>query len=73
MSTFVRFDEDHFGYLLDRSVHLSPQMAQEFGVRFEKAWPGRKLIVIQADTFEDLTGQYEILPLPVDPASTPDD
>ena len=59
--TLVRFDEDHFGYLMP---DLHRARALEMAAMFGEAWPGKKLIVIQADTFIDLTGQYEIVPIP---------
>jgi hypothetical protein len=31
---------------------------------FAEAWPGKRLIIMEADEFIDLTGQYEIVPIP---------
>ena len=59
MSKLIRFDEDHFGYLLE--VHLTHEEAHGLAEQFKNAYPGKRLIVIQADEFIDLTGQYEIV------------
>ena len=59
MSKLIRFDEEHFGYLVDTT--LSSEQAHTMVQVFQAAWPERKLIVMQADEFIDLTGQYEVV------------
>ena len=66
MSKLIRFDEDRFGYLVD--VDLTMETVHRMAVAFKEEWPGKKLIVMQADEFIDLTGQYEIVPIPSRPA-----
>lgn len=61
MSKLVRFDEDHFGYLA--APPMSAEQAHQIMLRFEKVWPGKSLLVFQADEFIDLTGQYQIVPI----------
>ena len=61
MSKLIRFDEDHFGYLMD--VHLTHEEADTMVRQFSNAYPGKRLIVMQADEFIDLTGQYEVVPI----------
>jgi hypothetical protein len=58
----IRFDEDHFGYLVP-AAELSERMIHELGEQWTAAYPGKKLIVMEADEFIDLTGQYEIVPI----------
>ena len=62
MSKLVRFDEDHFGYLVDSD--LRPDEARRIMDLFGSYWPDKKLIVVQSDEFIDLTGQYEIVEIP---------
>lgn len=62
MSKLIRFDEDHFGYLVESSFR--PELTVQFGEMFAEFWPGKRLIIMQADEFVDLTGQYEIVPIP---------
>lgn len=61
MSKLIRFDEDHFGYLVDHDI--TPDHARQMTRMFSEAWPDRTLIIMQADEFVDLTGQYEIVPI----------
>jgi hypothetical protein len=61
MSKLIRFDEDHFAYLVDHDV--SKDLAQSLSDLFQTANPGRSLIIMQADEFIDLTGKYEIVPI----------
>ena len=61
MSKLIRFDEDHFGYLVD--THIDSDQARRMAQLFEHSWPGRSLIIMAADEFIDLTGQYEIVPI----------
>jgi hypothetical protein len=62
VSKLIRFDEDHYGYLVD--MHLTPDRARWMQDLFAEAWPGKRLIIMEADEFIDLTGQYEIVPIP---------
>jgi len=62
VTKFVRFDEDHFALLIDTS--LAMDKARHMSAMFAEAWPGKKLLVVAADDFVDLTGQYELLPIP---------
>ena len=62
MSKLIRFDEDHFGYLVESDI--GPDQAKRMSEMFREMWPGRSLIIMQADEFLDLTGQYEIVPIP---------
>lgn len=62
MSKLVRFDENHFGYLTEEQ--FSDVEVHNFARSFENYWPGKKLIVVSADEFIDLTGQYELVPIP---------
>jgi hypothetical protein len=64
VSKLIRFDEDHYGYLTDHD--LRPEIAEQMGKFFTNAYPGKRLIIMEADEFIDLTGQYEILPIPSD-------
>lgn len=59
MSKLVRFDEDHFGYLVDQDI--SQGRAMVLRELFAERWPGKQLIVVSADEFIDLTGQYELI------------
>jgi hypothetical protein len=59
VSKFIRFDEDHFAYLVDGQV--PSDSAHSIMDIFHNYWPGKKMIVLQADEFADLTGQYEIV------------
>ena len=59
MTKLIRFDEEHFGYLIDHEVE--PDMAKRFFAMFKEYWPDKELIIMQADEFIDLTGQYEIV------------
>jgi hypothetical protein len=61
MNKLIRFDDDHYGFMVNN--RFSQEQAHEFGVYFNEFWPGKKLIVMQADEFIDLTGQYEIIPI----------
>lgn len=61
MSKLIRFDEGHFGYLMDGDI--TDEMAHVMSERFDRAYPGKRLIIMQADEFIDLTGQYEIVPI----------
>lgn len=61
MSKLIRFDEDHYGYLLD--FDIDDAGAHSMAEQFAHAYPGKRLIVMQADEFIDLTGQYEIVPI----------
>jgi hypothetical protein len=61
VSKLIRFDEDHYGYLLDRD--FTSEEAWRMVQMFRDAYPGKHLIVMQADEFIDLTGQYEIVPI----------
>jgi hypothetical protein len=61
MNKLIRFDNDHYGYMVDN--HFRSEQAHEFGVYFAEFWPGKKLIVMQSDEFIDLTGEYEIIPM----------
>ena len=61
MSKLVRFDDDHFAYLVH--TDLSPDLAKYVSDKFTDANPGKTLIVMQADEFIDLTGKYEIVPI----------
>ena len=63
MSKLIRFDEDHFGYLIEPHL-FRPEMAHEISTLFKEAWPGKRLIIMTADEFIDLTGQYAIVPIP---------
>ena len=58
---FIRFEQDYFGYLVDTDI--SGEEVHRIRTFFEEAWPGKKLIVVRADEFIDLTGQYEIVPV----------
>ena len=62
MSKLIRFDEDHFGFLVD-TASLDMEYAKQFSDTFAAGWPGKRLIVMAADEFIDLTGQYEIVPI----------
>ena len=62
MSKLVRFNEDYFGYLVDHD--FTSEEAWRIDRMFQNAWPGKRLIIMQADEFVDLTGQYEIVPIP---------
>lgn len=62
MSKLIRFDEEHFGYLVDHD--FTSEEAWHMDLMFKDAYPGKRLIVMQADEFIDLTGQYEIVPIP---------
>lgn len=69
MSKLIRFDEDHFGYLVDRGFDTAD--ARRFADLFREGYPGKRLLVIPAEEFIDLTeefidltGQYEIVPIP---------
>lgn len=65
MPKLIRFDEEYFGYLVERNTpRFTAQEAHEVREVFELSWPGKTLIVMQADEFIDLTGQYEIVPIP---------
>ena len=63
MSKLIRFDEDHFGYLVD-DRDMPADQAHYIAEMFQGAYPGKRLIIMQADEFIDLTGQYEIVPIP---------
>lgn len=63
MSKLIRFDESHYGYLVDMDSELTSEMAHRMREQFKEAWPEAKLIIMQADEFIDLTGQYEIVPI----------
>ena len=65
MTKLIRFDEDHFGYLSDADMMM--EEADYIGRSFEEAYPGKRIIVMRADEFIDLTGQYEIVPIPDTP------
>ena len=58
---FIRFEQDYFGYLVDTDIR--GEEVDRIRTFFEEAWPGKKLIVVRADEFIDLTGQYEIVPV----------
>jgi hypothetical protein len=62
VSKLIRFDEDHFGYLVEHDI--APEDARAIMDLFANDWPGKRLIVMQADEFIDLTGQYEVGPIP---------
>ena len=61
MSKLIRFDEDHYGYLVDQEI--TNERASAIAHQFADGWPGKTVIVMQADEFIDLTGQYEIVPI----------
>lgn len=61
MSKVIRFDEDHFGYLVEQP--LADDEVWRLGEKFKQYWPGKQLIIMVADEFIDLTGQYEIVPV----------
>lgn len=61
MSKLIRFDEDHYGYLVTKDI--TEEQAHVMVAVFTEAYPGKRLIVMQADEFIDLTGQYEIVPI----------
>jgi hypothetical protein len=61
MSKLIRFDEDHFGYLID--MDITDEEVEIIDKQFAHAFPGKRIIVMQADEFIDLTGQYEIVPI----------
>jgi hypothetical protein len=61
MSKLIRFDEDHYGYLM--TDDFTDEQAHMLVGQFAHAYPGKRLIVMQADEFIDLTGQYEIVPI----------
>lgn len=58
---FVRLDEDHFAYLVSGEVEQERAIAM--AESFRASWPGKRLIVMSADEFVDLTGQFEVLPI----------
>jgi hypothetical protein len=61
MSKLIRFDEDHYGYLVDVPLrHDEMTAVKEY---FEEYFEGKKLLVCAADEFIDLTGKYEIVPI----------
>lgn len=62
MAKLIRFDEDHFGYLVEQDI--TQDEARRMCELFRSAWEGKELIIMQADEFIDLTGQYEIVPIP---------
>lgn len=63
MSKLIRFDEDHFGFLVDRAIPI--EHAKQFGAHFAEKWPGKELLVFtETDEFIDLTGKYELVPIP---------
>jgi hypothetical protein len=68
VSKLIRFDEDHFGYLVD--FDIEPDNAKRMSQMFHHSWPDKKLIIMVADEFIDLTGQYEIVPIGDDLAPT---
>ena len=55
----IRFDEDHFGYLVNQNI--ARDKTNEICDMFSRKWPGKSLLVIAADEFIDLTGQYDIV------------
>lgn len=57
MSKLIRFDEFHFGYLVDTDI--DQDQASRIRQMFQTSYPGRSLVIIEADEFIDLTGQYE--------------
>jgi hypothetical protein len=59
VSKLIRFDEDHFGYLLNERVRA--EEAQRMSDAFRANYDGKCLLIMQADEFIDLTGQYEIV------------
>jgi hypothetical protein len=61
LSKLIRFDEDHFGYLLNQDI--TAEQAHRLAEQFAEVYRGKRLIVMQADEFIDLTGQYEIVPI----------
>lgn len=61
MTKLIRFDEDHFGILIGSDTRYFGELAERLQQGFEEYWPGKKLIVMMADEFIDLTGQYEIV------------
>ena len=65
MSKLIRFDEDHFGYMLDGNISPDQflRLVDTGRPLLEKWWPGKQYIFMQADEFIDLTGQYEIVPI----------
>jgi hypothetical protein len=62
MSKFIRLDEDHFAYLVERAVPYD--QVNQMREAFEAAWPGKRMLVMLADEFIDLTGRYELVPIP---------
>ena len=63
MNKLIRFDEDHFGFLVGRPI--SVDQAKQFGANFAEKWPGKELLVFtETDEFIDLTGKYELIPTP---------
>jgi hypothetical protein len=69
VSKLIRFDEDHYGYLVDHD--LTEDHARTMSETFRHVWPGKHLIVMQADEFIDLTGQYVIVPIAEQPNKDP--
>jgi hypothetical protein len=67
VSKFVRLDDDHFAYLIDYDIRLDD--VRQLADNFEHHWPGKQLVVIKADEFVDLTGRYELVPIPDDMAA----
>ena len=67
MSKLIRFDDEHFGYLVDTDI--TAEMAHRMSEMFTAEWPGKRLLIMQADEFIDLTGKYEIVPVADETAS----
>lgn len=69
MPKLIRFDEDHFCYLLPPGTDAT--FVRDATRMFEEFWPGKHFVVVAADEFVDLTGQHEIVPVPVQPDFDP--
>ena len=62
MSTLVRLDVDHFALLTGENwSHGDALAAREI---FNEWWPEKRFLVVSATDFVDLTGQYELVPIP---------
>lgn len=60
----IRFDDVHFGLMLEGKSMISMEKMQALQQFWEEFWPGSRLLILQADEFIDLTGKYEIIPIP---------
>lgn len=66
VTKFVRLDEDHYALLVDPPIRPDAfeQLSKHAQRIFEEYWPGKKMLVMIAEDFVDLTGQYELVPQP---------